>query len=193
MYIRICQFSLHKCFYICKRVTKEEKMSYQFDSYVNRQEANALKDMIFKRVRERADAMTGDVKADVMNVARESFVSQNNPFSQILTQTAEAAASEKVVQPQPKETTSLHEFTDTMEAEAEEVGFPLRKLMDGINNQNRIVREQMNAAQIQNNMIEAREGLTNKKSFMGALEFLNSQAAVSLLNKRAGHGIDMVV
>ena len=41
-------------------------------------------------------------------------------------------------------------------------------------------------------MIEAREGLTNKKSFMGALAFLNSQAAASLLNKRVGRGIDVV-
>jgi hypothetical protein len=41
-------------------------------------------------------------------------------------------------------------------------------------------------------MREAREGLANKKSFMGALEFLNSQAAVSLLNKRANGGVDIV-
>jgi hypothetical protein len=41
-------------------------------------------------------------------------------------------------------------------------------------------------------MMEARDGLTNKKSFMGALSFLNSQAAVSLLNKRAGLGVDIV-
>ena len=39
--------------------------------------------------------------------------------------------------------------------------------------------------QINNNMAEAREALSNKKSFMGALNFLNSQAAVSLIRTRA--------
>ena len=38
---------------------------------------------------------------------------------------------------------------------------------------------------IQNNMAEAREALSSKKSFMGALNFLNSQAAVSLMRTRA--------
>ena len=42
-------------------------------------------------------------------------------------------------------------------------------------------------------MMEAHKELSNKKSFMGALEFLNSQAAASLLNKRAGKGLDLVV
>ena len=39
--------------------------------------------------------------------------------------------------------------------------------------------------QINNNMAEAREALSSKKSFMGALNFLNSQAAVSLIRTRA--------
>jgi hypothetical protein len=34
-------------------------------------------------------------------------------------------------------------------------------------------------------MEEARKTLSNKKSFMGALNFLNSQAAVSLMRTRA--------
>ena len=53
-------------------------MNYQLNSYVNRKEAEALKDMIFKRARERAQSMTDDVQADVMSIARESFTSKGN-------------------------------------------------------------------------------------------------------------------
>ena len=169
-------------------------MNHQFDSYVNRQEANALKEMIFKRARERANAMTSDVQADVMNIARESFVSNNNPFSQILTQQAEEAeTTQKVKESEVKETTALHTFVDEAEQQAEKVGFPQKNLFAASANQYKKISEQISSSQIVNNMNEAREGLANRKSFMGALEFLNSQASISLLNKRAGRGIDMVL
>ena len=168
-------------------------MNYQFNSYVNRKEAEALKEMIFRRARERAESMTSDVQADVMSVARESFVSNNNPFSQILQTTAEAPAqAPEVVKPEEKTTSALHEFVEAAEAQAEEVGFPQKSLHTGAVHQNRVIQEQASAREIQNTMMEARDGLTNKKSFMGALSFLNSQAAVSLLNKRAGLGVDIV-
>ena len=168
-------------------------MSYQFDSYVNRQEAEALKDKIFKRARERANAMTSDVKADVMNIARESFVSNNNPFSEVLNKTAENNQIQNVEPEKTKGIMHLNDFVNAIEEEAEPVGFAKKNLFAGVNNQNKLINSQMTASQIQNNMIEARSGLSNKKSFMGALEFLNSQATISLLNKRAGRGIDMVL
>lgn len=169
-------------------------MSYQFDSYVNKQEANALREMIFKRANERANAMTSDVQADVMNIARESFVSNNNPFSQILAQKSEEVkAAQETKTPEAKETTSLHTFVNEVEEQAEKVGFPKKNLFAASANQYRRISEQISASQIVNNMNEARDGLANKKSFMGALEFLNSQASISLLNKRAGRGIDMVL
>ena len=167
-------------------------MNYQFNSYVNRKEVETLKEMIFQRARERAQSMTGDVQQDVMSIARESFISNNNPFSQIIKQEAEAViepVEEVAVQPEEK-TSALHEFVDAAEAKAEDVGFPQRNFFAG-SNQNRVIQEQTSARQIQNTMIEAREGLSNKKSFMGALEFLNSQAAVSLLNRRQT-GVDVV-
>ena len=169
-------------------------MSYQFDSYVNRQEAEALKEMIFKRARERANSMTSDVQSDVMNIARESFVSNNNPFSQISAQVKEpqTKSEPEVIESANVRNSNLHEFVEAAEAAVEEVGFPQRNLFAGAANQNRVIREQMTSSQIQNNMIEARQGLSNKKSFMGALAFLNSQAAASLMNKRAGQGIDIV-
>ena len=71
-------------------------MNYQFNSYVNRKEAESLKQMIFQRARERAQSMTSDVQADVMSIARESFVSSNNPFSQIVTQPQEEVKTQEI-------------------------------------------------------------------------------------------------
>ena len=173
-------------------------MSYQLNSYVNRQEVEALKDMIFKRARERANVMTSDVKAEVMDIARESFVSKNNPFSHILTKAQEVKTNSEIQKDDKIEetnTTALHEFVDKVEDANNQIGFPQKNLFASGTagaNQGRIIKEQLITTQIQNNMIEARQELSNKKSFMGALEFLNSQAAVSLMNKRGGQGVDIV-
>ena len=130
------------------------------NSIVNKNEADALKEMIFRRVRERAQSMTDDVQVDVMEIARDSFVSNNNPFSQI-------ANKEEA----PKE--------------QKEIGFPARKTeKTPAVQKTKILNEQIASQAIQNNMIEARNALSNKKSFMGALNFLNSQAAVSLIKTR---------
>lgn len=167
-------------------------MNYQFNSYVNRKEAESLKQMIFQRARERAQSMTSDVQADIMSVARESFVSNNNPFSQILDASqAEAEAPEVVKTSEPK-TTALHEYVEAAESQAQEIGFPQRHMVSHAANQNQIIQEQASVKAVQDTMREAREGLSNRKSFMGALAFLNSQAAVSLLNNRAGVGVDVV-
>ena len=63
--------------------------TYSYDSIVNRQEAEALKEMIFKRARERAESFDTEIKDsyttgmqnEVMNLARNSFVATKNPFS----------------------------------------------------------------------------------------------------------------
>ena len=172
-------------------------MNYQFNSYVNRKEAESLKQMIFQRARERAQSMTSDVQVDVMSVARESFVSNNNPFSQILNTTAEEAKAPETettekVQPTEQKTTAIHEYVEAAEAKAAEVGFPQRPVISRAASQNIAIQEQVSARAVQDTMREARAALSNKKSFMGALSFLNSQAAVSLLNNRAGSGVDVV-
>ena len=148
-------------------------MSYNFNSIVGRQEANALKEMIFQRVRERSEALTDDIQADVMDIARESFVKKDNPFSQIINR-------------QPAETPAAQENkVDTVEIsskeETAEIGFPMRELKSRAVEQEKVVNEQITAAAVNSTMSEAREKLSNKKSFMGALNFLNSQAAVSLM------------
>lgn len=59
-------------------------MAYKFDSIVNKSEADALKDMIFRRVQERSKGMSDEVQTDVMDLARDSFVSKDNPFQRLL-------------------------------------------------------------------------------------------------------------
>ncbi len=140
--------------------------SYKFDSIVNRQEADALKEMIFKRARERAESMTKEaqesytsaVKNDIMDLARDTFVAKKNPFS-INTEPVE---SEK------------HE---------EEIGFSKRRVEEiksQITYRNKAVSEET----VEETMADARSEFSSRTSFMGALNFLNSQASISLVNKR---------
>lgn len=140
--------------------------SYKFDSIVNRQEADALKEMIFKRARERAESMTNEVqesytsavKNDIMDLARDTFVSNKNPFS----------IETEPVQPVKQE---------------EEVGFSKRRVEEiksQINYRNRTTSDEV----VEETMSEARVEFGGRTSFMGALNFLNSQASISLVNKR---------
>lgn len=147
-------------------------MSYKFDSIVNRNEAAALKEMIFKRAQERAQVMSEDTQSDVMDMARDSFVSKDNPFSKIIENTKPSVVEPEKVQPAEVEP----------EQKNEEIGFPMPEARL---QQNKIINNQMTASAINNNMAEAREALSNNKSFMGALNFLNSQAAISLIRTRA--------
>ena len=152
-------------------------MSYKFDSIVGKNEAAALKEMIFKRAQARAQSFNDDTQADVMDMARESFVSKDNPFSRIIENNN--TNNDIVVK---TETKPLSIEPEVVEEPAEQIGFPQRELKL---QQNRTINNQLTAMQINNNMAEAREALSNKKSFMGALNFLNSQAAVSLIRTRA--------
>ena len=153
-------------------------MNYKFDSIVNKTEAAALKDMIFKRAAERAQLLNEDVQSDVMDLARDSFVSDNNPFSRII--------KDNVKQEPVPETTTQEVHQN------EEIGFPVREPKNLELKQNKVVNDQISSAVIQNNMLEARNTLSNKQSFMGALNFLNSQAAISLIKTRADK-FEMVV
>ena len=151
-------------------------MNYNLNSYVNKNEADALKEMIFRRVRERSEAINEDFQADIMNIARESFVSKNNPFSQII----ENAEKNNKIHAEEIDRSSQSESNLN-----DAIGFQQRMLKSQVAEQNKNLQSQMAAIAIQNNMYEARSALTNKKSFMGALNFLNSQGAVSLMRTRA--------
>ena len=147
--------------------------NYKFDSIVSRNEQDALRDMIFKRARERAEALndniqssyTNDIKSDVMDLARDSFVSEHNPFSQ------EAAPASVVEEKAPEA----------------EIGFSKRHvetLRAQIEYKNRIVKEEIVNKETEANMQEARADFSNRKTFMGALDFLNSQASIALVKTK---------
>ena len=155
-------------------------MNYKFDSIVNKNEVAALKDMIFKRAQERSQAMSEDAQSDIMDLARDSFVSKNNPFSRI-------AASESSKAETSNSSSKNIENDNSVNNSG--IGFPVRepKLR-----QDKIVNDEISSTVINSNMLEARNALSNKQSFMGALNFLNSQAAISLIKTRADR-FEMIV
>ena len=160
---------------------------YNYNSIVSRHEAEALKEMIFKRARERAEALTNDVQEeytssaqnDIMEIARNSFTASKNPFS-----VNNIKAEPSVAQKTPEKTEPEH----VGEEQKHEIGFPPRKSelskhgqspYQIANNDNDIVQHT-----IESNMDEARTALSKKQSFMGALNFLNAQASVALIKSR---------
>ena len=157
--------------------------NYNFNSTVSSQEAEALKAMIFKRAQERAQSLVEDTQkkytdsfqAEVMNIARESFVANKNPFSQnVEVQTVKAEA-------QPA-TSKVKE-----EQLINEIGFAKRHISE-IKNQiyyrNKDVNDNIASMEVESAMDDARVSNSRKNSFTGALEFLNSQASISLMNRR---------
>lgn len=145
---------------------------YNYNSIVGRQEAEALKEMIFKRARERAESLTQDVQDeytssaqnDVMEIARNSFNASRNPFS-----FSEVKPVEKT------------------ETKREDVGFPPRKIESVPESPSesslKATNDRIIKNTIESNMAEAGSALRQKQSFMGALNFLNAQASVALVKK----------
>ncbi|GEM_PF-1618795 len=149
--------------------------NYNYNSVVSKTEAEALKEMIFKRVRERAEKLNEDtqnsyttsMRADIMEIARDSFVANKNPFS--FDKTLENTAKEK----EPEEVKEARKKAD--------------EIREQINNANKTASENIANSAAREAMNEARESLHKKTSFMGALEFLNSQATIELVHKSGKH------
>lgn len=144
--------------------------NYKFDSIVSRSEQDALRDMIFKRARERAEALNeniqssyaSDTRADIMDLARDSFVSEHNPFSQ-------------------KQDVAV---VGDAKAPESEIGFSKRHvetIKAQIEYKNKITSEDIANKETEANMQDARADFSNRKTFMGALDFLNSQASIVLV------------
>ena len=158
--------------------------TYTFDSIVNRQEAEALKEMIFKRARERAESFDTEIKDsyttgmqnEVMDLARNSFVSNKNPFSIDSFEKTTHQKEEKDV----TEEIPLRELTK----EADGLGFEQRKAEAMRAHVNFSASERIKNATVEENMTEARNEFTSKSTFMGALNFLNSQASIALVNSK---------
>lgn len=149
---------------------------FGFNSTVSSQEAEALKEMIFKRARERAQALTDDVQAnytssvqnDIMDLARDSFVSSKNPFAQ-----------KKEVELQKEEEKTL--------SETREIGFAKRQVQEiktQINTGNKMITTNIVNKEVESAMEGARMDFSKRKSFMGALDFLNSQASIALVKTK---------
>lgn len=160
--------------------------SYKYDSIVSKSEVEALKDMIFKRAQERAEALntetqasyTSAVQKEVMDIARDSFNSNKNPFS------INNNAAKAIAEPHPQPTKPAERFSD------EEIGFSKRQvdyIKTQIQQKNKASETEIGNKEKLENMEEARNGFQNKKTFMGALNFLNSQASISLIKNKGKH------
>ena len=143
------------------------------NTLVSNQEADALKEMIFKRARERAENLENNIKNsmttsthnDVMELARNSFISTKNPFSSIKEQKTE-------------------EIEKTKEEKIKLSQRRIEEIKQDITRKNDATYECIANSQVQKAMIDARQDFSNRKTFMGALNFLNAQASISLINKR---------
>ena len=136
--------------------------------------------MIFSRARERAEALskktndtfTESIKDDVMEIARNSFTSNKNPFINN-TKNIETIKDDN------------YENTTNSNTIDESIGFKQRNVntvKENIQNSHKILNEHIANYEIMQTMQQTKADNTNKKTFVGALNFLNSQAAVTLNN-----------
>ena len=151
-------------------------MSTTFNSLVNRHEAETLKEMIFKRVQERSKNLSNDVQDELMSGARSSFVTKENPFAKILNTEVNNVEFEEFENPEKL-------------SNNEEIGFEQKNIKPNFDVEKKVLKtadsSNYSVKEIMLNMQDARTELQSKTSFMGALNFLNSQAAVSLLRKKS--------
>ncbi len=157
-------------------------MTQILNSVVTNKEADALKEMIFRRATERASKMDEEIKNnyttsahnDIMDLARNSFVAKRNPFS--------------ILEPQKKEVKEeTKEEIQEAKKQEESIGFPQKRdalIREKIEERNKATHEEISEAQVRDAMIDARVDLSKRTSFMGALNFLNAQASIALINKR---------
>ena len=149
--------------------------TFGFNSTVSSQEAEALKEMIFKRARERAQALnqevqnnyTSSVQNDIMDLARDSFTSTKNPFS--------CQEEKSMVNEDEKATKN------------KEIGFAKRhvkELKTQIESKNKATSTDIAKNEIEATMNIASVGFSKKTSFIGALDFLNSQASIALIKNK---------
>ena len=176
-------------------------MSYNFNSIVGKTESDALKEMIFQRVRDRAQVLdetikesyTTSTKNDVMDLARASVAKTNNPFLPQQTETTPEQKPVEVEQPQQVQQ-PVQSAQDTQEPQKfeeikeEKIGFNNNTTLETYRTAEASInklQEAYTARAIQMGMRDARESLNKRQGFMGALNFLNSQASIALVTKEA--------
>lgn len=146
--------------------------NYRLNSLVSNSEQDALKEMILKRAKERAQSFTNEVQNDytnniqndIMDLARESFNVSKNPFLQ---------NEKNDIKP--------------IEEKNEEIGFAKRQVSEiksQIVSNNKTANYDMSSKEVESMMLLARADFSKKSSFMGALNFLNSQASIALIKNK---------
>ena len=145
--------------------------NYNYDSVVSKSEAEALKEMIFKRARERAAALTENTqnsyttsfKQEIMELAHDTFTASKNPFSISTESSGEKEKNEKIITQDEYSAKDLIKRIETKHLEEQ---------------------KNINEREFELNMEEARNSLSKNHSFMGALNFLNAQATISLVKNK---------
>ena len=151
--------------------------NYNLNYIVSHSEQEALKEMIFKRAQERAQALcedtqknyTDDIHNDVMELARNSFIAPKNPFSE--------KVEEKAIEKKGNINNDL-----TLE-----IGFAKRHISEikaQINYRNQNINKNIAENEINRAMESSKEEFKQKRSFTGALEFLNTQASINIASKK---------
>lgn len=149
-----------------------------YDSIVQKSEIDALKEVIFNRVRERAAALnqsvqenyTSTVQNDVMDLARNSFKSNNNPFMK----------KDKVI----NNTNTINIENSAKEKIIEESRKRAEEIKEMIQRRNEAAKTEYFVQAMEENMANAKIDYNKKHSFIGALDFLNSQASIALVQKK---------
>ena len=102
-----------------------------------------------------------------MDLARVSFEKKQNPFAKIIS---------TEVKKEVKEDTTT-----------EEIGFAQKRVKDLQNqivNRNRTANKELSDIEVERAMMNASMDYKKSSSFIGALEFLNSQATIALIKKK---------
>ena len=154
-------------------------MSYALNTLVSKEEQAALKEMIFKRAQERAESLnkemqdtyTTSVQNDIMFSARDSFVAKKNPFS---------------FKDPNKEEDNVNNYS-AKEKIAKAAKEHAEEIKSQIYNKNNQTRSSVAETTIASTMEDARNDFERKNTFMGALNFLNSQASISLIRNRGSN------
>ena len=145
-----------------------------YTGIVSRAETEALKEHIFNRARQRAEALAKDTqdsytssfRYEVMNIARESFNAPGNPFAQ--------------------PTQKVNDIPAKQETE-EDIGFKQKLNEDSIKEiikyKNDMVKASIAQKEISGVMNHANTEFVNSQKFMGALDFLNSQAGIYMASQ----------
>lgn len=150
--------------------------NYNYGVIVSRTEVEALKELIFNRARQRAEAMAKDAqnqytssfREEIMDIARDSFNASGNPFSQKITQ-------------EKKESTEKIEKNPQVGFEQKTDAETIQQMIKARNESVRATASQNAIASVMDN---AGSEFQTTQKFTGALEFLNSQAGIYMAGQR---------